>query len=73
MHICPLYANMHTLFFFSHTVWHIFRITNSSKTFWTAGYDRLIIIFLTGNMFSPVLFKQAYLFDQSLQSEIWTG
>lgn len=47
---------------------------NSSKTFWTAGYDCLIIIiFLTGNMFSPVLFKQAYLFDQSLQFEIWTG
>lgn len=33
----------------------------------------LLFFFKTGNMFSPVLFKQAYLFDQSLQSEIWTG
>ena len=61
----------HSIFFLLHSLAYFQK--NSSKTFWTAGYDCLIIIFLTGNMFSPVLFKQAYLFDQSLQSEIWTG
>lgn len=64
-------ACTHSLFFLSHCLAYF--QNNSSKTFWTAGYDSLIIIFLTGDMFSPVLFKQAYLFDQSLQSEIWTG